>query len=370
MCSEPDCFFAKGQGFRSSDELDRHMASAHQRLVLAAPVSSPGDLGSAGLAVLKTQDRGRLLEHSIIQGRIDVIRQLMQQSALEDFFKDARNRYHRWMHFRRLFCSAAFYSSPEVLSWLIGILGSSKGRSEDGDRCYTMERALHDAIAAQNLPNIHLLLSQGVDIMSSDRLEVGRASQCPSHLTFYSDIDTPALVRALQQWSKELMEFLVKDCGVKIPKKPPRHLGRMFAPTLLVGASLGELRRRFDEVEPYLEAWGNPFKDSVYHACQMTSKKYGSSSPFVRICLENGGDPNAAPLTVQPLYLAVRAGDAETVKLLLQHGADPSLCRVTKVRADLEKMGGMRKVEQYFGLKWKCIVERIQAGEDLRPART
>ncbi|KAL2267591.1 hypothetical protein VTJ83DRAFT_4868 [Remersonia thermophila] len=235
-------------------------------------------------------------------------------------------------------------------------------------------QALHVAIETESLPNIELLLSRNVDIMAPANL--------PKPFAYVKSCrENPrilGLLRALRCWNAGLMRLVVEDCGVQLPTKWPAHPGvfwdpgLIFAPRSSLGwdgegfgaASVDDLRARFnDAVKPYLARWPEALRSG---ACFAVST---GSPALVRVCLEAGGDPNGRPaqFPFNPLYEAVQPGNPEMVDLLLQFGADPEP-RVEYRPKEMEKLAGMKKVEEYFGMPWKKIVERVREGKSVMPA--
>lgn len=384
-------------GFRSSDELSRHIKSTHETQ------NMPGfSIGATRLATLPEEDQLELLYDAMANGQFDAVRNLASESVLAKAPETVIER-------------AGSLSPPDLLSWLLDHDNYKLSLPRDA---YT-DRALHAAIEGENLPNIKLLLSRGADLMSGCPLESDG---------IYSEYPSPSgILRAFRRWNGALMKFLVEDCGATISHTWGKgHASAIFCARQLSDANLEDARGRFRAMKPYI-LWPEAYTLAPYYAVQ-------SRSPaLVRISLENGGDPNQSPTTngymalhecvhkpVKILeitellleykanpnatggqrsalemvvlsgrkfsstrmdcaklllrhgadpnggyiegkltYRVVRAGRSEMVKLLLQHGADPDLDRVIQMK----RLSGMKKIEKYFGMPWHDIVRRIQAGE-------
>jgi len=165
--------------------------------------------------------------------------------------------------------------------------------------------ALVEALRVENLPNIKLLLSRGASILEFGKGEYG-------------------LLCVLRRFNGDLMRFLVEDCGITLPTQWPGkmpHPASMFGALYLAGASIEDVRRRFEGVKPYI-IWPEAFALGPISAAR-------SGSPvLVRISLENGGNPNKMREGYQSAlqYAAAVKHDTsksiEMMKLLLEYGAD------------------------------------------------
>ncbi len=267
-CPEPDCVFAS-TGFRSSLELSRHTESAHRQFELPVAGGCGGNNSpesSKLAALLPSQDRLELLEDAIKNNQIDTAQKLI--SSAEGVTTPARER-------NRLVWLAAQHSTPEFLAWLL----DSHSAKFSVDGVAVLNEALYEAINAENLPNIKLLLSRGADIMTTST----------PYYDYHSD--SPALARALERWNGDLMRFLVRECRVALPPTWPRTMecpASIFCTPHLAKERIEEVRRRVAAMKPYV-IWPETFRLGPYYAAQ-------SGSPaLITVSLENSGDPNGAP---------------------------------------------------------------------------
>ena len=392
-------------GFRSSDDLSRHIKNAHETR------NMPGfSIGAINLTTLPREDQLELLNDAMANGQLDTVRNLVSESVLA-------------MSPETAIASAGWHSPPDILSWLLNHnykrpLLPQGGRI--GDYTYT-EIALHAAIEGENFPNIKLLLSRGADLMSRYKLL--------EHGDDAREEPPSGVFRALRRWNGTLMKFLVEDCGATIPRTGYDRnddVSTIFFAKHLSDSTLEDVRRRFSAIKPYIIG-PEAYTLAPYYAVQ------ARSPALVRISLENGGDPNKSPGNdhpplyacfiksghrleiaeilleykadpnptngrssalelvvrsnfksqstriscaelllrhgadpnfgprIEPLYDAVKGGRSEIVKLLLQHGADPNPTRPRRMKG----LAGMRKIEKYFGIPWDDIVRKIQAGESV-----
>ena len=404
-CGFAGCIFAN-IGFRSSDELSRHVKSSHETLDVPDPSTSSIEFTAF------PADQEQLFSDAVVYGHFDAVRRLASRSVLEKC--------------RSVITLAGWFSPPDLLSWLLDHEYFAISLSKK------MNEALHAAIEGENLPNIKLLLSRGADISSGDSLYVSKIAQ---YTTIPNEtVHMPGVLRALRRWNVTLMKFLVEECGVTIPRTwdgDKKQLGYIFGAAHLSDATPEHVRSLFNAMKSYIP-WPEVYTMGPYFAVN-------AGPALVRISLENGGDPNGSPdlgdyspltrlpnsslnqhwleimeLLLEykadpnkisgsrlwkrsalemvahakggarslecaecllrhgadpniggrntPIYEAVMLGRSEMVKKLLQHGADPA----NKTGRSIEALVGMKKVEKYFGIPWKDIVRRIQAGEDLQ----
>ncbi|KAK3297275.1 uncharacterized protein B0H64DRAFT_391813 [Chaetomium fimeti] len=413
-CHFPNCVFAD-IGFRTSEELSRHIGNAHE--TRAIPDFSR--IGAVQAAALPERDQQELLCDAVANGQFDAVRNLASPSVLAGCST-------------LLIGIAGWNAPPDLLSWL---LDHECCKSSPPAETNHINIALHAAIEGENLPNVKLLLSHGADITSRCVVRIH------SNDSWYRG-SLPGILRALKRWNGALMKFLVDECGVMIPQTWDRYHvsnvdsdpGIIFEANHLADATLENARRRFSAIKPFI-LWPEAYALGPYFATQ------ARSPALVRISLENGGDPNrressssrfplyacitqrgephreimevlleykanpnalnnggtdvwetalqslstitssnildCAELLLRhgadpnrgdrtnPIYNAVRRGRSELVKLLLQHGASPSGTGTKQI----ESLAGMKKVEKYFEMPWDDIVRRIQAGEDVEGKR-
>lgn len=404
-------------GFRSRDELSRHIKNAHETRNTPNFSTDP-----INLATLPKADQLELLYDAMASGQLDAVRNLARESVLAEAPQ-------------RIIETAGWHSPPDIVSWLLD--RENYGHSPLTESCTYTEIALHAAIEGENLPNIKLLLGRGADIRSSYKLQ----DPVDDRVFFMKPLT--GVLRALRRWNGTLMKFLVEDCGATIPRTWDEENGdasAIFCAIHLSDSTLEDTRRRFGAMKPYI-LWPEAYTLAPYYAVR------ARSPALLRISLENGGDPNkllngtdcsplfecvqgaehvlemvellleykanpnaingnenksyvlewliscnrAHPLVLPvrmrcakvllqygadpnlgilrtPIYDAMKRGQSEMVKLLLQHGAD-SNPTVPNNRKKMVHLAGTRRVEDYFGIPWDDIVRRIQAGESVERKR-
>ena len=269
--------------------------------------------------VLPKEDQFLVLKDAVMNSRPDAVRQLVTGGVVTD--TDG---------LITIIVLAAWHSTPELLLWLLDHFTQPHAPVQFTAWDKLEVGALHGAIEGENLPNIKLLLSRGADIMES----ISYAT-LPSFVPHGSE---HGLLRALKRWNGDLMKFLVEECGVVLPPIWPGKISpaSIFGARHLTGTSLEDVRRRFAAIKPYL-LWPKAYTLGPNFAIQV-----GTPS-VVKVCLENGGDPNNIASAFSPLYWHVQravidagkgagrgagrdAGrDAvEITELFLEYGADPN----------------------------------------------
>ncbi|KAH6850548.1 hypothetical protein B0I37DRAFT_116504 [Chaetomium sp. MPI-CAGE-AT-0009] len=409
-CHFPNCVFAD-VGFRSSDELSRHIKFTHETRDM--PDFS---ISTIELAALPERDRLDMLYDAMASGQFDAVRNLATSSVLAKSLLQVIEM-------------AGWHSPPDLLSWLLDHERYRSPPHPESENPGYKTSALHGAIEGENLPNIKLLLSRGADITTWCII---RERGADNRYTYIVGSRLSGIQRALRRWNGSLMKFLVEDCGVTIPRTWDDH---NYTPSILFYAkhlsnvTLEDARHRLSAIKPYiprpeaytlgpyyaararslalvrisLENGGDPNKrpdalselplyvsiksdqpqletvellleykadpnsisgegSSAESALQWLARRHrlNSSLDYAKVLLRYGADPNFGPRKT-PIYDAVKYGRSEMVKLLLQHGASPNPTGLRKI----EDLAGMKRVEKYFGMPWNDIVRRVQAGEDV-----
>ncbi|KAI1470272.1 uncharacterized protein F4812DRAFT_259183 [Daldinia caldariorum] len=339
-CSMVNCLFSE-IGFRDVTELRRHTEAVHTPSIFETSRQNPNSL-----PIQPSSNMFDALKSAII---------LDQQQALRDMLIGIRKENMSSNEWEILLCHACWKASSNTLSCLL-----------DNPRLHPDLYSLGLAVAldAKNLPNVKLLLSRGTEMSDSIRLENTWPDVPDTSFNIYPGRYVSGYIRALGAWSPNLVAYLVNECQVEFPEA-------IDQPELIFGSrrislyTPDELMKRFDGIKQYI-IWPEAYTEGVIMATIQAE-----SAVAVRICLENGGDPNAtAPLRhgsriqKRALYHAISLGDergAEIAKVLLKYGARTE-------GLDLHKKKIRRKmasIEKCFGCEWGDIVRRIQAGEDL-----
>ncbi|KAI2471029.1 hypothetical protein F4781DRAFT_388511 [Annulohypoxylon bovei var. microspora] len=330
-CSAANCLFAD-IGFRDTLELQRHVYAAHP------PQSSREDIsGHALLPVQSVNDKLNLFENALELDQIELAKKMLGQSM------DDPSYYILIMEL------AASKASKDIFSYFI-----------DWSHQRGCDFELHDMLAAaletENLPNIKILLSHGAKISARGGLRL------PMYQSNIRKFSQAGYLRALSLWSPNLMTYLTDECGIDIPQEI-ENPGLFFGHAATWNVTLDEANERFKGIKRYITS------HRAYDEGVLSSAQKGHIISL-RICLENGGDPNVtSPMfhnrnNSTALNHAVRVENstgAEMVKILLQYGADPEHPSF-KVRKD---SGMAKKIAGYFGCTWEEMVLRIKGGEDL-----
>ncbi|KAI1481969.1 hypothetical protein F4774DRAFT_417330 [Daldinia eschscholtzii] len=338
-CPASNCLFSD-IGFRDTTELQRHTGAVHSLGILET--THPN---SDALPIQPSSNMLDALKSAIILDQQQVVREMliridMGEIAILDLY--------------RLLCHASWKASPGTLSCLLDQLVFDP-------RNYALGLAV--ALEAENLPNIKLLLSRGAGISTRTNTSI-RFTGIPRESLNANPLEMSGYIRALGTWSPNLLAYLVNECQIEFPEKIDRP-ELLFSSPRINSYTPDELMKRFDGMKQYI-IWPQAYIEGIVLAV-----KEAKCAVAVRICLENGGNPNAtAPLHSSSrkkknmLYYAILEGDeraAEIVKVLLKYGAD-----IKGLDLHLKKMRTkMTAIEKCFGCEWEEIVRRIQAGEDL-----
>ncbi|KAI4861312.1 hypothetical protein F4820DRAFT_461052 [Hypoxylon rubiginosum] len=346
-CPVANCLFAE-IGLRNTSELQTHRETAHpSRTFEKDPIPSTSPRQPLANAYEVVRD-------AVMLDEVENIKWLLSLSE---------NKTFKPWDAKEIFGLAGWKASPDTLSYLISEL-----KYEKFSRFEPLEYTLATALETENLPNIKLLLSHGAKMSTVIQIEPRvltrfpkkRSSSCVRDHVRYS-----GYIRALGLWSPDLMAYLTNECKVDLPVQIKNPEG-IFEDPAIYGTNHDDARKRFSGIKQYI-LWPEAYKKGAWAAAT------NGHTLAVRICLENGGDPNAASKPDRKkessapikgaLYQAVKSGSrrgAEVVKVLLQYGANPNIhC------GRMEKLLGMKNIEKRFGFPWKEIVQRIQAGEDL-----
>ncbi|KAI1386580.1 uncharacterized protein F4822DRAFT_431452 [Hypoxylon trugodes] len=342
-CPRPDCMFTE-IGFRSTSELQSHTLAAHSSGI---PIEDESH-SSISLAEL-LEDEYSILKDAVTLDNEELVKVLLSRGV-------ADRRYL----FNELIRFAAWKASSDTLSHLL-----------DYNDSYTitpLEQLLAYALEGENLPNIKLLLSRGANMTSSTYIDwkesATKIEQIPEKRAGMHGSYT-GYIRALSLWNPDTMAFLINECHVNMPTQID-SLGDIFKYPAILAATPDEARRRFSAIKRYI-IWPETYTQGI------PSAVLGGNVVSLRICLENGGDPDVyftgRHYGYNVLCYSVKLGTklgAEVVKALLEWEADPNKKTQTKPIRSAKEFAGMKKIEKYFGMGWEDIVHKIQVlKEDL-----
>ncbi|KAI1802020.1 hypothetical protein F4811DRAFT_555212 [Daldinia bambusicola] len=337
-CPIVDCLFSD-IGFHDATDLQKHTGIQHAKVVKE---------NRTELDKLLAQSRGdvfTVLTEAIRLKQLQTMRDVLAEEHLGFFY---RENEPKWLALGQL---AALTAPPDILACLL----------DHGKFTWTFSaQALALALETGNLPNIKVLLSREVDM---EKQEIIKRKDLP-HLNGPYDTDPQPLcgyVRALRLWSPELITYLVNDCQVEFPEEIDKP-EMIFSNPRISSYIPDEATQRFDGIKQYI-IWPEAYTKGVIVAI-----KYAKSATAVKICLENGGDPNAtAPHSKtqrSALYHAILLGGqkgAEIAKVLIKYGAS-----LDGLDLHTKKMSGkMASILEFFGDEWEEVVHRMQGDEDL-----
>ncbi|KAI1379439.1 hypothetical protein F4677DRAFT_332829 [Hypoxylon crocopeplum] len=337
-CSVTDCLFAE-VGFCNAAELQRHMSASHPSQISREGGTDPD------MSRIPHDMRYHVLRDAVMLNQIGLQKLIpMNISNLESWKRGELLRL------------ASRKGSTEILSYLFDEF------KQLTELYHSLERLLAIALEVKNLPNIKFLLGRGANMSTGVDIPEGIFWGIP-RISRESELYFTGYGRALSHWSPDLMSYLTNECHVDfaVQAVKPREL---FYNPATRNVTLEDARKRFEGIKKYIIGPEEVCaRGAVWTAI-------AGNAVGTRICLENGGDPNALTYAGSSkrgkercaLYYAVKSGTrggAETVKALLQYGADPE-------SQGVRELAGMKKIERYyFGFAWEEIVSRIQAGEDL-----
>ncbi|KAI1416816.1 hypothetical protein F5Y13DRAFT_204160 [Hypoxylon sp. FL1857] len=309
-CSIANCLFGE-IGFHDTIELQRHMSSAHSPQISGEDTSHPSSIST--IQALNWLD---VLEDAIKSDQAELARELLLSRKQE-----------RGINPGKLLTLACCSASLDTITCLVDVFS---------DYNYGLSEALAAALETENLPIVKFLLSRGANMSS------------------YAGTDY-----ARHHIPRTRLDMTMAHSGYI------RALRKIFYSPAIRGATADEAWSRFNGIKRYI-LWPEAYAEGAAYAA------VGGSILSLRICLENGGNPNGSIVGGTPhhsiwrsaLYCAVKLGTnkgAEIVRLLLQNGADPE----SEHSKGMKRLVGMREIEGCFGLTWGEVVRRIQAGEDL-----
>jgi len=229
------------------------------------------------------------------------------------------------MMFKSFVETAARTASPTMVDLLLEYSSTLLNAEDD------KEYALKGAIVGENMVVIKHLIARGANLNLKDNW---------------------VIKGALRTYNTEIVELLL-DHGAHLVESP-----YMFNGILVTGGKRDE-----DEAFKVLHRMHKyvvgkkAFSNGLSRALEI------GSIPLAKYFVENGADVNSgmSGSSYPALYNLVKKfspRDAETIKFLLQKGADPYLSSLR--RRSIKSLAGMKKVEQYFDKSWDDLVREAQ----------
>ncbi|KAI0847594.1 hypothetical protein F5Y00DRAFT_271106 [Daldinia vernicosa] len=335
-CPMVNCLFSE-IGFRDVTELQRHARAAHPPATLER---NHADLGT--LPIQPSDDLFEIFRSAVVLDQRQVIEEMLIRMQETSFEKG------RW---DQLICEASSKASSYTLSCIL---------VQPWLDVSNYSPALSAALSAESFPNIKLLLSFGLNM--SDQIDYERVIYSVTGKVTVP-VRPTGYIFALSRWSPNLVAFLVNECQVEFPEQVDSPELIFIGPPTDVYTP-DEAMKRFNEIKQYI-VWPGVYELGVVQAM------VGGCVVGVRICLENGADPNAIhrmlgdnskanSLLYHAIYIGGERG-AELVKLLLKHGVSVEGLNFHSKKMDKK----MAIIERCFGYEWEEVVRRIRAGEDL-----
>jgi hypothetical protein len=338
-CSHLECMFAE-LGFRSANHLSRHESKTHlQHSYIPMAISS-----NIGTSHRTEQNIYAVLVDAIEQDQVEVIKDILSRALQHDA--------------QESFSIAAKRGSSAVMDCCITVFKEKfrrgKDRMERSEWNKLLEATLHTAIMAENVAAVECVLAQNFDLdletdLTADIYASDEMVPSDSDILVRAIIDrlTP-FEYAFGQASPDIMGILSRIGAY--PHIRTEHLGQIFAKAgqrrLLTKDDEDSITRLQKLRKFHLSK--HVYQFGLLAAIQSPSLQYA------RFCLEMGANPNAKARRPKqrkaPIWFAVKSGNAEMVKLLLQHGADPRDAR------DCSDLPGVQRIEEHFGVSWDEIV--------------
>jgi ankyrin repeat protein len=280
------------------------------------------DIGGAGL--------GSSLYHAVTRNRLDIVEILLDRGAdIESAVENRQLQAGSFFPIRPITALQAALSTHPDMREMVQLL---LARGADPEAVLDAgKRALHIYSKGSEPTTYQLLIDHGANVHAREETgatplmcaaRAGSVEMIRILLEHWADIDardlrgyTPLLEASQLGTSTDAVDFLLKN-GADIAA-----VSGNASSVMLVASWTGnlEVMKVLIKHGAAVDA-GLPNGDTpLFNLCE----KSASCGPEVRLLLENGADPNVAPFGITPLQLAAQKLNLESVRVLLEYGADP-----------------------------------------------
>ncbi|KAK0635997.1 hypothetical protein B0T17DRAFT_517828 [Bombardia bombarda] len=361
-CPESSCSLSQLK-FKTEKDLADHTTNFHQHLPTGS-IIQPARLHS-----LATAETMAILESAVVNGDIEVTQSLL---ALPDELGDLDD-----IDFDLLLQLAVWAKSNDLIEFIISKLqDTSMAKTKKND---ILGNALMLTLFTNNLDAARCLLKNGTNPEARGVVHTRLQTRYlrPNGI----DIDNSrarnlVIDTAFQLPELDFLELLMRKSKYVIPRSYYSWHIRQTA------TNQEEFAARHLVFKRYVSS-------NFYRVAAFDAVRFGHAKAL-QICFSNGVDPNSRGRTTlvnesllgfaigrsvsdrTPLFYVFeripyspeeRMNQMEVVTTLLHHGANPYCRDVQKRRS----VGELRAVEEYFGMNWDTLVQRIKASEDISP---
>ncbi|KAF2677177.1 hypothetical protein K458DRAFT_436809 [Lentithecium fluviatile CBS 122367] len=347
-CPEAGCLYAS-LGYENESDLMQHKFGIHDN-------GSLGQLRNrTDIQHLLRKDLIAIMELAILNNDVQSTRNLLSIAL-------AQGEYFRFDLPLQL---AAWKGSTGMIDLLVSdgvIAATTIGRSFSS----ILQNALVVAIDVNNIITVRALLDHGADVNKTGRPHhmLQRRFLTPRKIALCGEMEYTPVSSAFFHMNDRMLALLVDDFGAKV------------APVDFTSAIKGTKKNQMEFFEnlPKFKRWISVPESYSYGI--LTATTYGHHVAL-EACLENGGDPNARlpiwDFSYPAAFLAVRKFDKSPQRTnlllsVLKAGADPYPKKPNG--KTVRRVKNMPEVEAYFGLTWKELVQKTQAGEMVLPVNT
>lgn len=354
-CKEATCTFAT-IGFRLKRELLTHMAHMHGIHHELPPLDQNT---FESVRYLERKEITKMLESSVMNNDIHLVATLWT-------IVDERQQA---VDLGLLLQLAAWKGSESMIEFIVAKARNSQASETREKRLTTdLQNSLFVAVFLGNVNGVRALLKVGATISGEGgvfHVKLRRRFLSPRGIVVPTATKEKesAISAALRTMNGEMLELLVGEFGGEVDQ---RCLTYSISAT---SKNPEKFADKFPQIYKFI-----PSKAYSYGILMSVLNVHPVA---LEICIENGGDLDS-PLSyhkylTHPLIEAIKGcndrhiGEWEKmaylgfVETLLRAGANPNPLGMFGNR--IEKLKGMKEVEDHFGMKWDQLVQRMQEGK-------
>lgn len=356
-CPKSGCPFTK-LGFPNERDLAAHVARLHDeeyRPAMRQHAEAPPEWDQ-----FNTDDVFAMLEQAVINSDVS-----LAQGLVDTVTKRAAN-----VDFNLLLQLAVWKGSDSVIQWVI--YEARQHITDENDLSEILQHALYLASYFGNIDRTRALVSSGADPDGEGGFfhpEIRRRFLSPRGIfvPVLTRTKTEPIEAACRNVNPEMVNLFACEFGIEKP---------YYLLSSAISATQQDPRKIIDRL-PQFKKYGLIHSDAYSYGV-LSSVLYRNLGAL-EMCLDHGGDPNFPKryhrCPRSPLYKAVELsteGDWDEamtmIERLLRAGARPQ--PQEEQGADgIEKISKMQRVEKHFGMSWKEIVRKVQAGQGVSDDR-